>query len=402
MSLQKNDACALKERLKKINLIANANAALKARLQEHKAASELAYCQRKALRSGIKLPDYDALSQALKGRLAQRGIRHVPKRKGDLHIFLTYALNNWETVLPVALKPFGKVSEFEWCSHGFDSTAANWLNRRGLMNEAMLASFHEANSAEPIDIVVGYLSGDVCSPEILREMAQSGAVILNFCWDDKLGFRGKMRGGRWTGPVALASVVDLNLTNAPESRIKYLTEGGLAMFWPEAAHPGFHKPYDLPFEYDVSFVGGKYGWRPKLIEKLRKSGINVACFGNGWENGPLTDEEMIKLYSRSRINLGFAGVGHSRRLVCLKGRDFEVPMSGGLYLAQNNPDLSLVYDVGKEIITYQNENDCAQKIRWLLAHPDEADAIRKAGRIRALRDHSWEKRFEDAFSLLYS
>ena len=171
------------------------------------------------------------------------------------------------------------------------------------------------------------------------------------------------------------------------------------MFWPEAAHPDSHKPYDIPFDFDVSFIGKKYGWRPKFIARLLKMGINITCFGNGWGNGPLSDEEMIKLYSRSKINLGFAGVGHSKKLMCLKGRDFEVPMSEGLYLTQDNPELSLVYEVGKEIVTYKNEEDCADKIKQLLANPDEADKIRKAGRIRALRDHTWEKRFEDVFRL---
>ena len=63
-------------------------------------------------------------------------------------------------------------------------------------------------------------------------------------------------------------------------------------------HPEIHKPYQIPFEYDISFVGGKYGWRPKFISKLQKMGIKVVCFGNGWENGPLSDEEMVKLFSR--------------------------------------------------------------------------------------------------------
>ena len=179
-------------------------------------------------------------------------------------------------------------------------------------------------------------------------------------------------------------------------------EGGLAMFWPEAAHPDIHKPYDIPFEFDVSFIGGKYGWRPRFIARLCKTGIKVACFGNGWKNGPLSDEEMVKLYSRSRINLGFGGVGYSKTLTCIKARDFEVPMSGGLYLTQDNPELSLVYEVGKEIMTYSNEKDCAQKVKWLLAHPDEADNIRNAGRIRALRDHTWKKRFASAFKTIGS
>ncbi|MCK4809727.1 MAG: glycosyltransferase family 1 protein [Candidatus Omnitrophica bacterium] len=35
----------------------------------------------------------------------------------------------------------------------------------------------------------------------------------------------------------------------------------------------------------------------------------------------------------------------------------------------------------------------------VLANPTEADKIRKAGRKRAMKDHTWEKRFEDIFRL---
>jgi len=225
-------------------------------------------------------------------------------------------------------------------------------------------------------------------------------LVLNFSWDDKLHFRGRMYGDRWTGPAALSSVVDINLTNSPGSIMKYTIEGGLAMFWPEAACPNIHKPYNLPFKYDVSFVGKRYGYRPKFITNLRKAGINVTCFGNGWGNGSLSNEEMIKVYSRSRINLGFASVGYSKNLMCLKGRDFEIPMSGGLYLTQDNPELSFVYKIGKEVITYRDEIDCVKKIRWLLDNPKEAEKIRKAGRKRALKEHSWERRFENIFSII--
>lgn len=389
----------IKQRLKSIPFLYHANAFLKARIQEKKAASELAYYHRKASENEIRLPGYDALSQELKERLRRRGISLIPKNKGNLHIFLTYPLNNWEAILPIALKPFGRVTEFEWRSLGFDSNSADWLEQRDFMNKAMLEDFHKANFESPIDIVVGYLSGYNTDPKILKKMGESGAIILSFCWDDKLGFQGNILGGRWSGPAALAEVVDLNLTNAPESCIKYMVEGGLAMFWPEAAHPDIHRHYDLPFEYDVSFIGGKYGWRPKFIAKLQKMGIKVTCFGKGWKNGPLSDEAMVKLYSRSRINLGFAGVGHSKKLMCLKGRDFEVPMSGGLYLTQDNLELSFVYEEGKEVVTYKNENDCAKKITYLLTNRTEAAKIREAGRKRALRNHTWEKRLEDVFRL---
>ena len=388
----------LKSNLKRSPALNTLNAAIKSYLQEKQAKRSLDFYREAAKKRPYSLEKNNVVA-ALKKRFLAKGINPTRKRKGDLNIFLAFGLSNWERILPVALQPFGKVNIFEWRSMGFDDYSRDWLKCRDRMNVEMLKSFHKANLERPVDAVIGYLSGYNTDPKILSEIGKDGAVIFNFCWDDKLNFPGQRVKGRYTSPAAVASAVDLNLTNSPESIIKYVVHGGLAMFWPEAAHPDIHKPYDLSFQYNVSFVGGKYGWRPKFIEKLKRTGINVTCFGNSWENGPLSDEEMVKLYSRSRINLGFAGVGHSKKLMCLKGRDFEVPISGGLYLTQDNPELSLVYGTGKEIVTYRDEKDCGERIKWLLANPDEADKIRKAGRKRALKNHTWEKRFEDVFRL---
>lgn len=371
---------------------------MKSYSQERAAKKSLEYYRKQA----SKIPNFHGnsdIATALRKRILTRGINPTPRRKGELHIFLAFSLSNWERVLPLVLQPFGKLTIFEWRSLGFDDQSPQWLKYRDSMNAEMLRVFQKAHSEQPIDAVAGYLSGYYVDPKILCSMGEKGAVIFNFCWDDKLSFPGKIIGGRYSSTAAIASAVDLNLTNSEESLIKYAIHNGLAMFWPEAAHPDIHKPYDLPFEFDVSFVGGKYGWRPKFIERLQKMDIKVTCFGNGWENGPLSNEEMIKIYSRSRINLGFAGVGYSKNLMCLKGRDFEVPMSGGLYLTQNNPELSLVYEVGKEIVTYKDEKDCTNNIKWILDNPEKAEQIRQRGRIRALCSHTWELRFREIFRI---
>lgn len=82
------------------------------------------------------------------------------------------------------------------------------------------------------------------------------------------------------------------------------------MYWPEAASAQVCRPFDVDFEFDVSSVGKRYGWRPQLISALQAHGIGVATFGSGWPGGILSDEEMDELYSRSRINIGFGGVGY--------------------------------------------------------------------------------------------
>ncbi|MGH9561830.1 MAG: CgeB family protein, partial [Terracidiphilus sp.] len=343
-------------------------------------------------------PEFEA---ALRKRIGIRAERlGWPKRRGDLHIFLVYSLCNWEAILPTALSPFGKVTAFEWRSRGFDESAPGWLGRRESMNRALLEAFRAAADVRPVDVVVTYASGYTMSPEIYLSMAAQGAVTTNFCFDDKVRWPGPKQGARYSSTAALARAVDLNLTSDPEGTLKYAVEGGLAMFHAEAADPDLFRPAPAQFEYDVSFVGARFGWRTILMDGLRRHGINVSCFGNGWQNGPVENEEMSAIYARSRINLGCGGIGYSRNLLCLKGRDFEVPMSGALYLTQHNPELSLVFDIGREIITYNDVSDCARAIGTLLRDEDRASAIRTAARARCLLDHTYAVRWTRALRTL--
>lgn len=266
------------------------------------------------------------------------------------------------------------------------------------MNAAMRAAFDAANARRPVDAVVGYVSRYNTMPETLEHMAAAGAAIFNFSYDDKLDEGISLPDGSPMGPAGLAAQVDLNLTSDPTAHLKYALHGGLSYFHPEAADPQIHRPYDVPFDYDVTFVGAKYGMRPHFIDKLRKKGINVVAMGRGWPDGALPLDQMVEIYSRSRINLGFGGIGHSQKLMCLKGRDFEVVMSGGLYLTQSNPELSLVFDVGREIMTYTDISDCVEKIQKILGDPVMAENIRKDGRDRCLKDHSYGARWSSVFA----
>ncbi len=391
----------LKSRLRNSPLAAAANARLKSWMVEREAAATRDRYAAQAKRQGLAAPSQLQLEQALGTRIGSRARQLAwPKALGVLHVFTLFPLQNWEAVLPFALAPFGEISVFEWRSHGYDETASDWLARRDDMNRELLQSFHAANRRRPVDVVVAYASGYTVAPEALQEMAAAGAVITNFCFDDKTRWPGSLRGGRYTSPAAIAGAVDLNLTSDPDGILKYAAHGGLAMFHPEAADPVWYRPLGLPFEYDVSFVGACYGWRPRLVNGLRRHGIAVSCFGQGWPNGAVANEEMTSIYARSRINLGVGGIGYSKNLLCLKGRDFEVPMSGALYLTQHNPELSLVYDLGSEILTYHSVEDCARTIHELLGDEARAAAIRQAARTRCLRDHTYTERWKQVLRTL--
>ncbi|MCS7207306.1 MAG: glycosyltransferase [Dehalococcoidia bacterium] len=285
----------------------------------------------------------------------------------------------------------------DWQRAGLNDNDLNWTSSFSRMRRAVLETFQEAIVSQPIDAVVAY----AVSPTVLRELTQRCPNIITFLinFDDIFHWP---RPGSYTKnfyPVDCTSAVDLILTSNPDIVPRYLLYGGLAMFSPGAADPEIFRPFDAPFIYDVSFVGHAFAWRRWFIQHLRKEGVHVTTFGSGWENGPLPWSDLPRVFSQSRINLGFSATGQSLLIRQIKTRDFEVPMSGGLYLTLNNPYIHRVYDVGKEILVFDDPADCARKIRWLLAHPDEADKIRRAGHARARRDHTYEARFERAFSL---
>jgi spore maturation protein CgeB len=125
----------------------------------------------------------------------------------------------------------------------------------------------------------------------------------------------------------------------------------------------------------------------------------VTCFGHGWERGPVASREIDQIYRSSRILLNFADSGlqlsgislaRSRQL---KARTFEVPGAGGFLLSEESDSLAEYFRVGAEMITYRDDDELAEKIRYFLNHPDERDAIARAGHQRVRREHLYEARF---------
>jgi spore maturation protein CgeB len=112
----------------------------------------------------------------------------------------------------------------------------------------------------------------------------------------------------------------------------------------------------------------------------------------------------VRTFSQSRISLGFATAGDShkseQRLVHLRLRDFEAPMSGALYLTERQDELAEYYDIGSEVLAYTDRDDLLDQVRHYLAHPEQAERIRRAGLLRARADHTWQRRFGDLFAAL--
>lgn len=361
-------------------------------------AREDAYYAQKISRTGLMVPDTDALAGEMKRRFPDI----LPKPKGSLSILAVYQHHNWENQsLLSTLQGFGSVRHYDWNTDFVPKPKRFSRAYRRAMNAHMLACIDRWQQQEPFDVCFMYVSGEHILPDTLRALRQHKFPLLNLGLNDRELFVGKSRGGVAQGARDICRWIDLWWTSTESAAAKFVVEGCPVIFLPEGANPAIHRP--LPgegFVHDVSFVGARYGIRPAVVDFLRDNEVDVKTWGYGWPAGPLSIEDMVRTYARSRINLGFGGVAEYGDTFCLKGRDFEVPMSGGLYLTQHHEELERFFAVGREIVTWRTPSDLLDTIKRLLNEPSLCGDIRRNALARSLAEHKWEARFEKVFRLL--
>ena len=153
-------------------------------------------------------------------------------------------------------------------------------------------------------------------------------------------------------------------------------------------------------DIDVLFLGQKYGNRARLISRLRSRGFKVVTAGNGWPEGFADFDKSLELVNRAKVVLGIGDVGYLSSVQHLKGRDFEIPMCGAVYLTTYNPELADWFEIGREILCYDSPQDCEEILRGLLNNPDKQRELRNAAVARSLKDHTWEHRIAKLFGLM--
>lgn len=326
-------------------------------------------------------------------RLRDRGI-DLATRRQPLHILYATKPSGWEPHnIPPAISSVADLSLYYLYERIPGAREMGEWALRQHCDADLLAFVSDLHRRRPIDVMLSYLCGTQLSAAVVERINSMGIATALFHLDDRLHFDATAHNGFASGPAAVAAAYDVCLTASDDSIVKYAVRGGRAVLWPEGGNPDIFRPLETPRIHDVAFVGARYGHRSLLIDYLRRHGVHVACFGAGWEQGGVSDTRMVEIFSQSRIVLGFGYIGYSDEQH-FKGRDFEVPMCGCVYLTSSNRYVEQVYDVGREILVYRDPADCLRIIRELLADPTRCDTIRTAARRRALASHTWRHRIE--------
>lgn len=320
---------------------------------------------------------------------------------------------------------------------------------RPKLEQALLRQIEEVHRKQRIDVLFSYFYGAFCRPEVIREIRAMGICTINWYCNASYQFHLVQE---------VAPAYDYCLVPEKFRLDDYRRVGANPIYCQEAANPNICKPYQLSREFDVTFVGQKYGDRPEYIRFLLDAGVDVRVWGLGWQpqpqvgtaslrrllrrlkklnsadcwrvaawkarrliaptspatemitippescGPPLSDEELVKMYSRSKVSLGFSSCGETHhnveRILQVRLRDFEAPMSGAFYMVEYMEELEEFFEIGKEIVCYHDKVDLADKVKYYLKHDAMRERIRKAGHARALRDHTWQCRFENVFQTI--
>ncbi len=293
--------------------------------------------------------------------------------------------------------------------------AAFIAENRPRVSAELLRQVKAAHAERPVDLFFSYFYDACVEPSAIDAIRALGVKAVNwYC----------------NGSYQLDLVKEISPRYdwclVPEAfRMEdYRRMGAQPIYCQEAANPNIYVPRDVVKDLDVTFVGQAYGERPMLIRRLLESGISVQVFGHGWvkphaasmsretfeaiegipaelRHVPVSDDEMITLYSRSKINLGFSLCDTQKdgtKIEQLRLRDFEVPMAGGFYMTGHMEELGNFFVIGKEIETYRDGEDLVRKAHYYLEHGAKREAIARAGRERALREHTWHERFRRVFA----
>lgn len=306
----------------------------------------------------------------------------------------TFGINN--TVFP--LQEIGNLFKFQLTEIPHEKS---WYSHKAERNIRMLDFVDKTVKENKIDVIVCYLAGHSTNEEILKQIRSYGIPMINESLDDERKFRNKIgKDGIRKGLKNVCKHFDLSLTTSKSAIVKYLVEGGKPMYKDYAGNEKVYLKLGLEKKYDVAFVGADYGVRRAYVEYLRMNGIEVYTKGNGWEEGFSEPNEMIEIFNQAKIVLGFATVGKNDDIFILKGRDFEVPLTGSFYITGYHEELHEYFNVGKDIETYSSKEELLKKVRYYLEYDEEREVIAQNGHEKCLNNYTAKKSYEKVFGYL--
>ncbi len=327
-------------------------------------------------------------------------------------------------------------------------------NFKNKLSEFLPELFMNENQKKAFDLIFCYLTDLDIDKAAIGRLKNQNLPLINFSCNNTHQFYLVEK---------IAPYFDYNLHSEKDAGEKFRKVGANPIWFQMSANPKYYYPIKTTKKFNISFIGSDYAKRGFYIEYLLSKGLEIHAFGPNWlinrpypelknlfremkrlsqltrlmitidpvnrfnitsslnelhlqqilrkkysdfMHYPLQDNLLNITYNQSRINLGFQqvivreGVNTPTVQKHLHLREFEIPMSGGLYITDYSDELAEHYLPDQEVLTFRDEYELYDKCRFYLSNPEKAMKISLAGYQRALKSHTCQYRLQNLFAEL--
>lgn len=379
------------------------------------------------------------------------------KKDVNLKILVVIEKNSWiDTHISESLEEMGHhvyrfyygdfISEFYGKKRRYEQIEKN---KQLLLQAKNLLQSHE------LDLIFCYVYDDFLLPEYAHALAKLDVPLVNYNVDMACQWYRQIRTAKYFSCILCGQPDNIKNMTKYASKVLYFPMAGHKSLLMEDISSNF-----IP-SAPVTFLGTPTDYRVQMLSMLATNSVPLSIYGKYWKikktaemirsaektihdiwyygfarlkgegiaslynalkrrlNKNTTTHSYVpnqiiqkflpnnaiqSLFQQSKINLGFTRIsgddpykkgGYQMRL-----RDFEVPLAGGFYLVEKAPGYEDFFALDKEVVTWSHPNELLEKISYYLEHEEERKSIAKAGKKRALAQHTWEHRFSMLFKEL--
>lgn len=298
----------------------------------------------------------------------------------------------------------------------------NWQQRsnraiRRLLHPRIVREYNQlilecASQIKP-DIFLAF-KGQCVTVATLRRLRTSGIKLYNYFPDTIPSEQGGMLGESLREYDCVFYTKKFWDANPPDA----LGERPL-VFLPHGYDPDVHRITELDhrdiseFVHDVTVIANHTAYKEKLLGELIRAmpELDLHIYGSRWMDSPRAPElkrrirgtalfgsRYAKAIAAARINLAITSWTGRVEIDETTTRTFEIPACGGFMLHERTPELLELYKEGREVTAFGSVEELASKIEYYLAHPEEREAIARAGHARCVPEYSYDQRMKQILS----
>ena len=178
---------------------------------------------------------------------------------------------------------------------------------------------------------------------------------------------------------------------------RFFAEAGVhPLYWLPAVDYGYvERQISAAPTHPLTFVGQvghHHPWRRAVLAHVKAAGLPLETFTG-------TLEKTASLYADSQVTLNVSLNGD------LNLRVFESLAAGGFLLTDELSEASglrLLFEPGRHLDTWRTPGELVEKIQYYLAHPAEAQRLRRAGQAEIRRAHHPVVKLREFYDLVFS